>query len=213
MGLDMKACFIFAGAPASPEEAAFLRGLDYEGAYIICADAGYERALAAGAVPDLVLGDFDNYTGPLPEGPEVLRVAAEKDDTDTMLAVKEAIRRGCDDITLLCALGGRFDHAYANLQALAYMLDHGVTGRLLGARERACMLRNGARLFPVWDGYLSVFAYTPVCTGVTLEGFRYPLTDATLTHSFPLGVSNEFAEREGRVTVRDGTLLIIQSKE
>lgn len=211
----MKQCYIFAGAPASEDEYAFLRTLDFTGAYVLCADAGLLHALRLGVHPDVVMGDFDNYRGDIPEGIEVLRAAAEKDDTDTMLAVKYAISHGYGRITILCALGGRFDHSYANIQALAYILESGNTGEILSAHDSLRLLRDGTLMLPPTEGYVSVFAYTPVCSGVTLGGFKYPLHNATLQNSFPLGVSNQLlhAENGGSITVGTGTLLIILSKE
>ena len=93
-------CAIISGGEYSPMD-------DIKAAeYIIACDRGYSYAKRSGIVPDLLLGDFDSYTGKLPEGAAVERLPREKDDTDTMHAVRRALELGFTRISLYCALGG-----------------------------------------------------------------------------------------------------------
>ena len=94
----MKKCYIICGGPEPCMNAEIS-----EGAFIICADSGYDKALQAGIKPNLILGDFDSLENPLPDNIETMRSPAHKDDTDTMLAVRTALDRGYDDITLISA--------------------------------------------------------------------------------------------------------------
>lgn len=103
------------------------------GDFLICCDGGYAHAKTLGVRPDLILGDFDSYEGDLPEGVPTEGFSSIKDDTDTMLAIKEAIHRGYEEILLLAALGGRMDHSFANLQSLMYLRQAGKKGWLVGA--------------------------------------------------------------------------------
>ncbi|MFR2154113.1 MAG: hypothetical protein ACLS48_05005 [[Eubacterium] siraeum] len=96
----MKKCYIICGGPEPCMNAEIS-----EGAFIICADSGYDKALQAGIKPNLILGDFDSLENPLPDNIETMRSPAHKDDTDTMLAVKPHSTRGYDDITLISACG------------------------------------------------------------------------------------------------------------
>ena len=82
----MKRCLIIAGGDYAPI------GPVGEGDFVLACDKGYAYARREGIVPDLILGDFDSYGGALPEGIPVLRYPVEKDDTDTMLAVRWAGR-------------------------------------------------------------------------------------------------------------------------
>ena len=68
-------------------------------AMILCADSGLRHARALGISPDWVLGDFDS-SSEQPEGESVLRYPPEKDDTDTMLAVKQALSVGAEEIQI-----------------------------------------------------------------------------------------------------------------
>ena len=56
---------------------------------------------------------------------------------------------------------------------------------------------------------ISIFSMDRKSEGITLKGLRYPLTDAELTNTYPLGVSNEFISDRAEITVKRGMLLII----
>ena len=180
-----------------------------EGALVIAADGGLEHLERRGIVPDLIVGDFDSL-GRAPEGANVIRHPVEKDDTDMMLAVRTGLERGCNKFLLYGGLGGRLDHAYANLQTLVWLSEHGAQGWLLGGGLAATAIRNGRMDFvPGRRGTISVFCPNGEARGVDLTGLYYPLKDATLTSSFPLGVSNQFTGAAASVSVREGTLLVM----
>jgi thiamine pyrophosphokinase len=65
------------------------------------------------------------------------------------------------------------------------------------------------------DGYkFSVFAYEEICSGVYIRNARYPLEDAALTQSYPIGLSNEFAKgKDAEIWIRRGRLLVLKIKE
>lgn len=134
----------------------------------------------------------------------------EKDDTDTMLAVRLGLDRGCRTFVLYGCLGGRPDHAYANYQTLTFLAKHDACGYLVGDGWVCCAVQNGAIGFPNGlSGTISVFCPDGSAQGVDLEGLYYPLEDGTLESSFPLGVSNHFTGEKASVAVREGTLLVM----
>ena len=95
-----------------------------------------------------------------------------------MLAAKEAVCRGYSDITILCALGGRADHLFANIQTLAFIRSEGAWGRILSAYEEITLLTPGDYTFKKREGFsLSVFAYSDLVEGLTLRGVKYPTND------------------------------------
>lgn len=200
-----KICSIICGAPsgALPEKP---EGL------IICADRGLDHALAAGLVPDIVVGDFDSADSQPPEGVRVVRTVPEKDDTDTILACEVAIDEGCDEIRLYCALGGRTDHTIANIQTMEMMRRRGVNVTIVGEGERIYLAHEREVAIPKFRGYVSVFSYGEDCT-VSEYGMKYGLVRYRLDNSYPLGVSNEVAEDVGRIIVHAGTALIIEHQE
>lgn len=180
---------------------------------IIAADGGYAHVKAQGAVPDVAVGDFDSL-GYVPEG-NVIRHPPEKDDTDTMLALRLGLERNYDAFVLYGCLGGRLDHAYANLQALSFLAENGARGYLLGpAGEAITVIRDGALQFPSsCRGIVSVFCPGGTAEGVYERGLKYSLTDAVLTSACPLGVSNEFTGQSARIAVRNGELLVMWNED
>lgn len=177
------------------------------GDLVIAADAGYRQL--GGIKPDYVVGDFDSL-GYEPEGERILRHPAEKDDTDTLLAVKLGLSLGYSAFVLLGGVGGRLDHTLANIQTLAYLHAHGAKACLVGTDETIAILEGGTLRFRAGlSGVVSVFAYGERATGVYERGLRYPLTDATLTDDFPLGVSNAFTGAPAEISVEHGRLLVL----
>ena len=181
--------------------------------FIIACDRGYQWCERMGVIPDLLISDFDSYDGPVDGSVPLDRHIPEKDDTDTMLAVRFALEHGYRSVLLCCALGGRLDHTIANLQALLFAQAHGLSAELRSEDTEIFTLRNGSMKLPRRSGWsLSVFALDGPCRGVGISGAKYPLENAELTPSLPLGVSNQWSEEEAVISVREGTLMIVLSK-
>lgn len=199
-----KICSVICGAPDGRIDRSLIEGL------IICADKGLEHATAAGIVPDIVVGDFDSSTAAVPEGIECIRVSPIKDDTDAMLAANTAIERGCTEIRFFCALGGRFDHTFANIQMLEHLHKRGVRAVLYGGDEKISLLHQGDSVkIPRYEGFVSLFAYYETST-VSEFGMKYPLVRYRLDNAFPLGVSNEVADPEGEIIVHSGAVILCE---
>lgn len=201
-----KRCLIISGGEFSPIE-------DYtDSDYVIACDKGYEYATGCGIKPDLTLGDFDSYSGKV-ENCEVYRCQPEKDDTDTMLAVKKALKMGYRRLSLRCALGGRVDHLIANIQTFSYAAKHGAVMDITDSNNILFSLNPGSYSVSRREGFsLSVFSLSDCCTGVCLEGLKYPLNDARISSSFPIGVSNEWTEAEGKISFKSGIMLVVMSR-
>lgn len=191
--------------------------------FIICADGGYTFARAEGILPDLVIGDFDSgdlsrlesdLKNPEMHRCKVIRIPAEKDDTDTMLCLKYGIELGYSDFIILGGLGGRLDHTAANLQTLCYAAEQGKNVWFLDGKNHATVRMPGIFMISRLEGFkLSVFSFGDACHGVCLSGVKYPLKDYLLKNNFPIGVSNEFTEKQAAIEHRTGRLLIILSQD
>ncbi|MDR2650435.1 MAG: thiamine diphosphokinase [Clostridiales bacterium] len=181
------------------------------GDYTIAADGGLCRLEKAGAAPDLIIGDFDSL-GYVPDAGNVVKLKSEKDDTDTMAAVRIGLEKGYRMFYIHCGLGGRLDHTLANIQTLAFILKYGGIGLLFGKDEAAVMTSGVLEFSGDMKGYVSVFSYSGQAYGVCIDGLKYDLKDAVLNSAFPLGVSNEFIGRKGRVCVKKGIILVIYSR-
>ena len=181
---------------------------------LLCADTAYLAADAEGITPRIVIGDFDHGKANALEGrDDIIRVPCEKDDTDTMLCIKYAIEKGADTLTILGGIGGRLDHTFANLQALAFAEKQDVSAILKNGKNEAFLISKSVRI-PKKDGwYLSVFAYDGVCEGVSIHGTKYEVENVSLDTNFPLGVSNEITADFATLDVKKGRLLVILSKK
>ena len=177
---------------------------------IIAADAGYLACKEAGVTPHLLLGDFDSMELPETTVP-VRRLPVEKDDTDTLAAVKAALERGCDPIYIYGGTGGkRLDHTLANLQTLFYIRRQGSRGYLYDDDFLWTVIENETLELnrEVEWGLVSVFPLCERVEGVDEEGLQYTLDNAVLTADVPLGVSNHFQDPSARITVRKGVLAV-----
>ena len=201
----MKRCFVYAagtfyGWQERPRE----------GDVQIAADAGALLCRREGIVPDLVIGDFDSMRAEdAPAGS--VRVPAEKDDTDSMLALREGLRRGCREFHLYGMTGGtRPDHTLAALQSLAFLRRQGARGWLYDRGFVYTAIENETlELARTKDwGIVSLFSMGGRAEHVTLEGLQYPLTDGAIPCDFPIGVSNHFIAGRARITVGAGLLLV-----
>ena len=181
---------------------------------VICADRGIVHAQKLKIVPNLIIGDFDFYKSQLPENVEILRSVPEKDDTDTMLAVKTAISRGAKKIRIYGALGGRFDHTFANIQTLKFASENGCWAEIADEGNRIMLREKGVHQFRKMDGwYFSIFSYSEELNIKSLRGVKYPLENYLMKNSFPIGVSNEFEADSAELSIDSGTSLIIFSRE
>lgn len=179
---------------------------------LIAADGGFSHLQQLGLQPDGVLGDFDSL-GYVPENARIFPV--EKDDTDSMLAVRQGLKEGYRRFLLYGSLDGpRLDHTVANFQTLQYLADNGAEGWLIGTTYLATVIKNSSiRFGPDAAGIISVFCMGKDAQGVTIKGLHYTLEDGTLTAGFPLGVSNHFTGQEAEICVKDGSLLILYDRK
>ena len=181
--------------------------------FVIAADAGLCYLDKQGIRADLVIGDFDTLKC-IPKHSNTIVLSAEKDDTDTLAAVREGIKAGYTSFHIYCGTGGRIDHTMANLQVLAYLSANNMRGFLFDNGTVITAITNDRLCFEkIPCGYVSVFSGSTKAEGVTLCGLKYELNNAVLTNTFPIGVSNEFIDRESSISVSDGTLFIVFPKE
>lgn len=187
---------------------------------VIACDAGLEHCLQVDLRPDYIVGDFDSldpeYLDMVNEIREnepdkVITLPCEKDDTDTLRALRLGLDKGYRDFRIYGALGGeRVEHTIANIQCLIFLKEHGAKGYLLDDVSMTTVICNETvELNAQMTGYLSVFAVNGRAAGVTLKNLKYELEDETVTSGYPVGVSNEFIGKSAEVTVKNGMLLVI----
>ena len=188
---------------------------------ILAADSGMDFLYRTQILPDIIVGDFDSVE------PKVLDFFREKeqidicvlnpvkDDTDTEFAIREAIRRGATDITIIGGTGTRLDHVLGNISLLGIGLEEGVRMELLDAHNRIWMIDHSVTLKKKeqYGNYLSLIPYNGKVTGVTLKGLKYPLHDYPRGGFNSLGISNEIVDDEASIELTSGQLLVIESRD
>ncbi|HEX7735463.1 MAG TPA: thiamine diphosphokinase, partial [Ktedonobacteraceae bacterium] len=189
------------------------------GELVIAADSGALRALEHGQVPAFVVGDLDSLSPATlkqleAQGTRVLAVQEEKDETDTELAIEQALQQGATRITILGALGGdRFEHTFANLLLLtAYEHTH---LEIADGNSHGWLLRGpGTTHIAGQPGdLLSIFPLMASAEGVRTEDLYYPLREETLRFGRPRGISNVLLTTHATVSLRQGLLLIIHTAQ
>lgn len=201
-----KAVIISAG---SIGDYGYIKSFINEGDYVICADGGLCHAEKMGITPNLTVGDFDSFTGGL--AGEVKRFNPEKDYTDTHLAVKEALEKGFGEIVLLGATGTRLDHTLANIGLLEYILKNGAKGFLIDECNIVTVIDENTVIERA-NTHLSLIPIGEV-KGVTLENLKYSLTDYNLKFSETVAISNEFTDKDAVIKIKEGSLIVIKSKD
>ena len=201
----MKRCFIFAAGTFYG-----LRERPESDDFVIAADGGYGICVEEQIIPDLLIGDFDSMEAP-ESFEHILQLPVEKDDTDTMAAVKYGLSQGCTEFHIYGGTGGkRLDHTLANLQTLLYLRRQGARGWLHDNDFLWTVIENESLTISktVEWGLLSVFCLGDCAKGVCERGVQYPLDHAELTAAFPLGVSNHIMEECATISVERGALVV-----
>lgn len=188
---------------------------------VIAADSGWRHATALRVKPSVLLGDFDSLDGgngipdDVPDDVEILTVPAEKDFTDTQMAVDEARKRGAKHITIIGGLGGRLDHTLSCLAILEDLWEKGDRLAVIDSGySRVRFLSSDSALIPRSGyKYLSLLAVDPVVKGVEIDGVKYPLKRAKLERTYQFAVSNEITGNCAFIAVKKGRLLIVESRD
>ena len=216
----MKQCLILTGGRVDyPTASGFLKENQYD--LIIAVDGGLAAARQLGIKPDYCVGDFDSVAEDVyvefkkQEGIAWETHPPEKDQTDTELALSLAIREKAERIHLFGATGTRMDHTLAAIGLLMMPMEQGIECFSIDANNRITMINKGITLkkSELFGKYVSLIPYTEKVTGVTLTGFKYPLTDYTFVQGNGLGVSNEVIEEEAQIQLKSGKLLLIESQD
>lgn len=201
----------------------FLQKEGKEAGCVVSVDGGLEITKALGLMPNAIVGDFDTVHKEVLE--EYRRNPAiswdvhkpEKDETDTELAIHTAIKLGCRCLFILGATGGRLDHELSNIHLLKLCLDHQAEAFLYDAWNKVYLLEKG-KVFgrsELYGTYVSFIPLTEQVRGITLRGFKYPLTDKNICIGEEAGlcVSNELAEEEASIRFDSGILICVESRD
>ena len=204
----MKRCVIVGGADIS--NYSFILQTLRTDDYVIFCDSGLKHLKQLQVQPSLIVGDFDSHENPHLDV-ETIVLPCEKDDTDTVYAVKEAVKRGFDDFLLIGVVGARLDHTLGNVSILLYLDSLGKHGCIIDDYSEMEIVSE--KPVSVCDRYVffSLLNITGSANGITITGAKYPLNGGEITCEYQYGISNEVLPGETAVvSVKCGKLLLIK---
>ncbi|MGE5422847.1 MAG: thiamine diphosphokinase [Ignavibacteriales bacterium] len=181
---------------------------------IICVDGGGEWAVKLGLVPDWIVGDMDSIdsdalTGLQEAGAKTFLFEVDKDETDTQLAILLAAQKGAASITVWGGTGTRLDHTISNLFSAATLVNRGISVRFESPGEDIDIIQDTFMVKGNAGETVSLLVIGEKATGVTLQGFKYPLINAELKADWQWAVSNVIAEPNPIIRLAAGVLAVI----
>ena len=205
----MSRCVIVGGAEIRNYES--LREYFTHDDFFIYCDCGLKHERDLGFAPSLIIGDFDSHERPENAECEVIVLPVVKDDTDTIYAVKEAMKRGFDDFVLIGSTGGRIDHTLGNIYALLMLANHGKRAELIDDYSRMRIISAGETVHIKYGcKFFSLINITGHAKGIRITNAKYNLEDAEITSEYQYGISNEVLspEHDAEVYLDEGNLLL-----
>ena len=200
-------CVIVGGAEINDAER--IKRLFREDDSFIYCDGGLYSEQKLGRSPDLIVGDFDSHDRP-DTGTETIVLPHEKDDTDTVYAVKEAISRGFTEFLLVGVIGGRLDHTLGNISILLYLDSLGMKAEAADDFSVISVVSDKPGYAENVFSYFSLLNVSGKAAGITVKGAKYELDNAEITCEYPYGVSNEVSGEKAEITVSEGRVLLVK---
>ena len=206
----MKRCVIVGGAGINNYD--YIRSRLYVDDYIVFCDSGLRHLEPLQVKPSLIVGDFDSHDNPHLDV-ETIVLPCEKDDTDTVFAVKEAIKRGFDDFLLIGVVGARLDHTLGNVSILLYLDSFGKKGIIIDDYSEMEIVSNEPAYIENSYAFFSLLNVSGTAKGSTIENAKYLLNNAEITCEYQYGVSNEVLPgKTAKVSIFEGKLLLIKDR-
>ena len=201
-----KRAVILSAMPVTPALSAYLQ----PGDTVVACDAGYRNAAVLGIQPDLIVGDFDSHEKPETDR-ETIVLPVKKDDTDTVFAAKEAMRRGFDEFLLVGVSGGRLDHTLVNVYLLVMLREQGKQALLVDDYSEMELVGAEKVEIPERFPFYSLVNITGTARGITETGCKFPLDNGEIHCGYQYGTSNEVLPGQiAVVSVKEGLLLLIK---
>lgn len=186
---------------------------NYKPDFIIAVDKGANYLEKIGIKANLLIGDFDSIDKTIVSSyNNIIKLNPIKDDTDTAHSLDYAIKNGASEIMILCGIGSRFDHSYANMLLMKRCLDKNILCSVVNEKNQLFMKNESFNIKNKKNHTVSFFALDEDMD-ITLKGFFYPLNSYHLTKYDPLTVSNIITSNTASVDFNNGTLLVDLSRD
>lgn len=185
--------------------------------YIIGVDGGAKHALQHEINLDVVIGDFDSLSKQdqkklAKKQISFITYKKEKDETDSELALRYAIKKGYKTILLFGVLGTRIDHMLTNIFSLDYLLNADADVRIIEGNQEIQLIRNKIKLTGKKGDLVSLLPFKGDAQKVTTKNLTYPLKNEDLLFGYSRGISNEFIKETAEISIKQGLLLVIHTR-
>lgn len=170
-------------------------------------------------IPDVAIGDFDSVNekerSVIQKKVKIFKqYSAQKDFTDTELALLYAVKQKPLSIVIFGASGTRVDHTLGTLQLLTRCQKLGIPAVFRDQTNEVMIVGRGRTILEKREGYRYI-SVIPVSDSisVSLVGFKYNSIRKTIRRGQTIGISNEFAGRQAEIIFHRGIAFIIQSRD
>lgn len=184
--------------------------------FIICADGGLNYLDKINIKPNLIVGDLDSVDKSILKkynDIEIHKFNPEKDFTDTELAVDEAVKKGYEEIILVCATGVRLDHSMANIMLIEKYYYNNVIIKIIDNNNIIQPLKNNMTVDYDKNTFISIIPLSEVIDGLNLTGFKYSLKNAVVHRGSTLCISNEVVKKNAKISYKNGIGLLFISMD
>ncbi len=186
--------------------------------FVICVDGGAKHIRNMGLIPDVLIGDLDSITKEDFEylsdrNVKVVKYPSEKDMTDTEIAVNFAVESGCTEIIIIGGIGTRLDHSLGNIFLLRKLLEKGIKGVIVNEYNEITLIKDRISILREEGFKLSLLPLTHIVEGISTKGLYYELNYEDLEMGSSRGISNEFNAETAEITLRNGILMVIKSRD
>ncbi len=180
--------------------------------FVFC-DSGLRHRDILGVEPNLIVGDFDSHDR-IETKIETIVLPREKDDTDTVFAVKTALQRGFDDFILIGVVGARLDHTLGNIGILNMLFTKGRRAKIIDDYSEMLIVgKNGEDIDSSYQ-FFSLLNVTGIARNVSITNAKYLLENGEITSDYQYGISNEvLPNKVAHVSVGEGRALLIKVRK
>ena len=188
---------------------------------IIAVDNGLKILDEVKIKPNYIVGDFDTVDNKILDlykkdiSIKIHKYNPIKDNTDTDIAIRLAVKLKSTQIIIIGAIGTRIDHVLGNIQVLKYAMDNEVDCKIIDENNEIQLI-NKTRILEkkgINKKYISLIPLTEKVENINLKGFKYELENGTLTIGSSLGISNEIIKEDARIQFDNGILIMISSQD
>jgi thiamine pyrophosphokinase len=184
---------------------------------IVSADGALNNCLYMHLAPDIIIGDMDSICE---DDKKILKISnpktafikspAEKDESDTQLALEYLVESNVKNIILIGALGKRMDHSLANLLNISSDKLKDAEIKIIDECYEYSILRKSSEIRGIVGNNLSIFSLTPWTYFINTDGLKYKLQEEKLLFCPIRGLSNIMEKETVLLDFKDGVLLIMK---